>query len=245
MHSAVSLAPLVGVAIMLLGFALRFNPMLIVILAAISSGLAAHFGIVQILAAIGNGFVRTKTVPLILLLPLATIGLLERHGLRERAQMWISKIHAATPGRLLVIYLFAREFSAALGLTGLGGHPQMVRPLIAPMAEGAAETHFGKLNDTTRSRLRAFCASADNVGLFFGEDVFVAISAVALMVTFLKEAGIFVEPMHVALWGLPTAVAAFVVHGIRVYRIDHWLAKQKTIPATSGSTAKRIEGENA
>ncbi|MDO2296251.1 DUF969 family protein, partial [Escherichia coli] len=69
----------------------------------------------------------------------AVIGLLERHGLKERAQAWIAKIHSATAGRLLIVYLFVREATAALGLTSLGGHPQMVRPLLAPMAEGGAE----------------------------------------------------------------------------------------------------------
>lgn len=48
----------------------------------------------------------------------------------------IAKIHSATAGRLLIVYLFVREATAALGLTSLGGHPQMVRPLLAPMAEG-------------------------------------------------------------------------------------------------------------
>lgn len=67
------------------------------------------------------------------------IGLLERHGLKERAQAWIAKIHSATAGRLLIVYLFVREATAALGLTSLGGHPQMVRPLLAPMAEGGGK----------------------------------------------------------------------------------------------------------
>jgi hypothetical protein len=46
------------------------------------------------------------------------------------------------------------------------------------------------------------------------------------MVTFLKETGISVEPMHVAVWGMPTALAAFLVHGFRLYRLDASIAKQ-------------------
>ncbi|ACR32432.1 DUF969 domain-containing protein [Burkholderia glumae] len=233
MSSAVNLTPLIGVALIAAGFALRFHPMLIVTLAAIATGLAAHFSPGQLLAVIGTGFLKTRTIPLIILLPLAVIGLLERHGLRERAQAWIGGIRAATPGRLLLAYLLARELTAALGLTGLGGHPQMVRPLVAPMAEGAAQTRFGPLGDAVRQRLRAFAASADNVGLFFGEDVFVAFGAIVLMVTFLREAGIAVEPMQVALYGLPTALAAFLVHGLRLWRLDGWLARQ----AASGPAA--------
>src|SRR5476649_1486800 len=163
MGTAVNLWPLIGVAVIIVGFILRFNPMLIVAAAAIITGLAAHFPIDRILTAIGTGFLKTRNIPLIILLPLAVIGLLERHGLRERAQIWISGIKAATAGRLLIVYLLVRELTAAVGLTGLGGHPQMVRPLLAPMAEGATEARFGKLSDKVRHTLRAYCAATDNI----------------------------------------------------------------------------------
>ncbi|MEK6348183.1 MAG: DUF969 domain-containing protein [Burkholderia sp.] len=252
MQSTVNLYPLVGVALIVAGFALRFNPLLIVVAAAVVTGLAAHFPLDHVLAAMGAGFIKTRVISLIILLPLAVIGLLERHGLRERAQIWIGGIRAATPGRLLLAYLLVRELTAAVGLTGLGGHPQMVRPLVAPMAEGAAEARFGKLGDAVRERLRAFSASADNVGLFFGEDVFVAFGAIVLMVTFLKESGVSVEPMHVAMYGIPTAVAAFAIHGFRLYRLDSWVARQASVPAASrtadGKAAAhldRAQGEQA
>jgi uncharacterized membrane protein len=226
MQHAVNLYPLIGIAVIIAGFLLRFNPMLIVTAAAIITGLAAHFPVEKILAAIGTGFIKTRNIPLIILLPLAVIGLLERHGLRERAQTWIAGIRAATAGRLLIVYLLVRELTAAVGLTGLGGHPQMVRPLIAPMAEGAAESRYGKLPEAVRLRLRALAAATDNVGLFFAEDVFVAFGAIVLMTTFLREAGINVQPMHVAVWGIPTAISAFVVHGFRLYLLDRKLDRE-------------------
>lgn len=224
----VSLWPLIGVAVIIVGFLLRFNPMLIVAVAAIITGLAAHFPPEKILAEIGTGFIKTRNIPLIILLPLAVIGLLERHGLRERAQTWISGIKAATAGRLLIVYLLVRELTAAVGLTGLGGHPQMVRPLIAPMAEGATETRFGKISDAVRFRLRAFSAATDNVGLFFGEDVFVAIGAVLLIQGFYAQNGIVLEPLHIALWALPTAVAAFVIHAIRIVLFQRALLRKRS-----------------
>jgi uncharacterized membrane protein len=237
METAVNLWPLIGVAVIIAGFILRFNPMLIVAAAAIVTGLAAHFPPDRILIAIGSGFLKTRNIPLIILLPLAVIGLLERHGLRERAQIWISGIKAATAGRLLIVYLLIRELTAAVGLTGLGGHPQMVRPLLAPMTEGAAEARFGKLSDKIRFKLRAYAAATDNVGLFFGEDIFVAFGAIVLMTTFLKEAGIVVEPLHVAVWGIPTAICAFLVHGFRLWLLDRRLERElgaltKNVPAS-------------
>jgi uncharacterized membrane protein len=222
----ISLWPLIGVAAIIVGFLLRFNPMLVVAAAAIITGFAAHFPIERVLAEMGSGFIKARALPLILLLPLGVIGLLERHGLRERAQNWIAGIQAATTGRLLILYLLVRQLTAAIGLTGLGGHPQMVRPLLAPMAEGAAQTRFGKLSDAMRYRLRAWSAATDNVGLFFGEDLFVAFGAIVLMVTFLREAGIETQPMHVALWGIPTAICAFLIHAFRLWRLDRQLEKE-------------------
>ncbi|MFP3249179.1 MAG: DUF969 family protein, partial [Paraburkholderia sp.] len=43
MQTAVNLWPLIGVAVIIVGFVLRFNPMLIVAAAAIVTALAAHF----------------------------------------------------------------------------------------------------------------------------------------------------------------------------------------------------------
>ena len=226
MPTAVNLWPLIGVAVIIVGFILRFNPMLVVVVTAIVTAFAAHFPVDKILAAIGSGFIKTRNLPLIILLPLTVIGLLERHGLRQHAQNWISTIKSATVGRLLIVYLAARQLTASIGLTSLGGHPQMVRPLLAPMTEGAAEARYGKLTDKVRFKLRAFAAATDNVGLFFGEDIFVAFGAIVLMTTFLREAGVEVEPIHVALWGIPTAICAFVIHAWRLRRLDKTLDRE-------------------
>lgn len=235
----VNLWPLIGVLIIIAGFALRFNPMLVVIVTAIGTAFAAGFPLDKVLAAIGVGFIKTRNLPLIILLPLAVIGLLERHGLRQHAQNWISSIKSATAGRLLIVYLAARQLTAAIGLTSLGGHPQMVRPLLAPMAEGATENRYGKLSGKVREKLRAMSAATDNVGLFFGEDIFVAFGAIVLMTTFLKEAGIEVEPIHVALWGIPTAISAFAIHAFRLHRLDRQLARE------IAAEKKAAQGESA
>jgi uncharacterized membrane protein len=250
MLTTVSLWPLIGVAVIIAGFLLRFNPMLVVAAAAVVTSYAAHFPPEKILAAIGTGFVKTRNLPLILLLPLAVIGLLERHGLREHAQAWIGKIQSATVGRLLIVYLLVRQLTAAMGLTGLGGHPQMVRPLLAPMAEGAAVTRYGKISEALRYKLRAYCAATDNVGLFFGEDIFVAFGAIVLMTTFLHEAGIDVAPLRVAAFGIPTAICAFVIHAFRLYRLDKNLDRElaysagKAAPATPAQSAAAVSDDS-
>ncbi len=220
MQSAVNLCPLIGVAVIIVGFVLRAHPVLVVVAACAATGLAAAMPVETILATLGTAFIKTRNLPMILLLPLAAIGLLERFGLREHAQNAIAKIRAATTGRLLIVYLFVREVSAAFGLTSLGGHASMVRPLVAPMAEGAAEAKNGTISDALRYRIRAMSAATDNVGLFFGEDVFVAFGAIVLMQTILAAEGIAVNPLHIALWGIPTAITAFIIHAWHLTRLD-------------------------
>lgn len=237
MGEAISLWPLIGIAVIVVGFVLRFNPVLVVIISGIVTGVAAQMPIATILEKLGEGFLNTRNLPFILLLPLAVIGLLERHGLKERAQAWIAKIHSATAGRLLIVYLFVREATAALGLTSLGGHPQMVRPLLAPMAEGAALNEYGELPQTIRDKIKAHAAACDNIAVFFGEDIFIAFGAVLLIDAFLKENGIEgIEPLHIGLWAIPTAIAALIIHMTRLLRLDAsirrdvmaWKAEQGT-----------------
>lgn len=217
--------PLLGIAVVVIGFVLRFNALLVVLAAGAVTGLAAAFSPVQLLESLGQNFLKTRSLPVILLLPLAIIGLLERHGLRQQAQQMISRVKGATTGRLLTLYLVLREGSAALGLTSLGGHPQMVRPLLAPMAEAVALRQQPALPDNWRERIKAMAAATDNIGLFFGEDIFVAFGAIVLMHTFLRESGIETDPMHIALWGIPTAVAALLIHSVRLLRLDRQLAR--------------------
>jgi uncharacterized membrane protein len=220
MSNAVNLWPLLGVAVIVAGFLLRAHPVLVVVAACGVTGVAAAMDVEHLLASLGTAFIKTRNLPLIYLLPLAAIGLLERFGLREYAQTSVARIAAATTGRLLIVYLFIREGTAALGLTSLGGHASMVRPLVAPMAEGAAETRYPMLSDPMRYRIRAMAAATDNVGLFFGEDIFVAFGAILLMQTILQAEGIIVDPLHMALWGIPTAITAFIIHAWRLHRLD-------------------------
>jgi uncharacterized membrane protein len=133
----------------------------------------------------------------------------------------------------MLIYLLVRQATSALGLTSLGGHPQMVRPLIAPMAEGAAESAHGPLTDKARFRIRGMAAGTDNIGLFFGEDIFIAIGSIVLIVGFLEQAGIRVEALHVSLWAIPTAIVAFLVHGARLLMFDRQVKKDMAAPGAS------------
>ena len=189
--------PLIGILIVVAGFALRLNPLLVVVVAAIATGLAAGHAVTNVIASFGKAFIDSRSVAVVWL-ALPVIGLLERSGLKERAGTLIAGIRVATTGRLLLAYFIVRQLTAALGLTSLGGHAQMVRPLIAPMAEGAAENQYGELPEGTRHKIRAHAAAVDNIALFFGEDIFIAIGSILLIRGFLEQNGIRVEPTQLA-----------------------------------------------
>lgn len=216
--------PLLGIALVVLGFALRFNPLLVVAVAAIVTGLLGHMSFLKVLGVLGHGFNENRNVTLIYIV-LPVIGLLERYGLQQQARRLISGMRGATTGRLLVIYMVFRQIFAALGLTSVAGQAQTVRPLVAPMALAAAEKEHGELDEDTAEHVKSMSAATDNVGLFFGEDIFIAVSSILLIQGALKAYGIELTPFELSVWAIPSAVCAFLIHATRLLLLDRRLRK--------------------
>lgn len=215
---------LLGIGVVVLGFAARVNPLLVIAVSAAVTGVAAGLSPVQIIAAFGHAFNANRFVSVVFLV-LPVIGTLERYGLQERAKALIGRLRGATAGRLLLAYFLFRQLAAALGIP-FGGHAQVVRPLLAPMAEGAAETQIGTLSREQTFWLRAQAAAAENIGLFFGEDIFVAIGSILLIKGFLETNHIFAEPLALSVWAIPTAILAALIHGARLLLIDRRLRRK-------------------
>ena len=222
--------PLLGVAVVVAGFVLRRNPALVVVAAGLVSGIAAGMRIDELLALLGTAFVSNRAL-LLFVLTLPVIGLLEHHGLRERAQAWIAGFRGLTLACLLVSYLGLRQLLSMFGLIDLAGHAQTVRPLLAPMSEAAAAQEGRALADGERAEVRALAAATENVGRFFGEDVFLAFGAVLLIQGLYERQGILLEPLEIALWALPTAIAAFVIHALRIAWVGRRLSRRLAAPA--------------
>jgi uncharacterized membrane protein len=216
--------PLIGILVLVLGFALRFNPMLVVPVAALSTGLLAGLGPDEVIAKLGKAFNDSRAI-IIPWVVLPVIGLLERYGLQQRARALIARFQAATVGRLLILYLLYRQLISAIGLHATAGHPQTVRPLVAPMALGAAERQ-DVLDDADRQRIKAMTAGTDNVGLFFGEDIFIAIGSIVLIQQTLEAYQIILRPLDLAFWAIPSAIAAFLIHSARLLMLDRSLARR-------------------
>lgn len=215
--------PLLGIVIEVVGFALRFNPLLVVVSAAVATGVLAGLDLVAVIEALGTAFNDNRYISVTWII-LPVIGLLERYGLQQRARILIEGVRGATMGRLLVFYLGFRQITAALGMKDIGGHPQAVRPLVAPMAEAAALKTHGTLPDAEREKVLAMAAATDNVGLFFGEDIFFAIASILLIQGVLEGYGYALTPLELAVWAIPPAICAFLIHGARILAFDRRLA---------------------
>ena len=218
--------PLLGIALVVVGFALRFNPVLVVALAALATGLLAHMPFLKVLGVLGHGFNENRNVSFIYIV-LPVIGLLERYGLQQQARTLIRRMRNATVGRFLIVYLIARQILAALGLTSVAGPAQTVRPLVAPMALAAAEKEHGTLDEDTAERVKAMSAATDNVGLFFGEDIFIAVSSILLIQGALKVYGIELTPFELSVWAIPSAICAFLIQSTRLVMLDRRLGRAR------------------
>ena len=221
---------LLGILIVVAGFALRLNPMLVVTAAALATGLIAGMDLVEVVSTFGKAFNDNRIIAIVWIV-LPVIGLLERYGLQQRAAAVIRGFRNATTGKLLLLYLIYRQITAAIGLHSTAGHPQTVRPLVAPMALAAAEKQHGELEGETAEKVKAYSAATDNVGLFFGEDIFFAIGSIVLIQATLSTYGYELTPIQLALWAIPSAIAAFIIHGLRLMLFDRALARH---PRESG-----------
>jgi uncharacterized membrane protein len=218
---------LLGVVVVILGFVTRRNPVLVVGVAGIATGLLGKMSPLEVLAAFGRSFADSRSVTVFAIV-LPVIGLLERYGLREQARRLIGRLGSLSAGRFLTVYMLIRQITAAFGLTSIGGPAQTVRPLVAPMAEAAAERTTGAaLPERLREKVRSYAAATDTVGLFFGEDCFIALGSILLMTGFVNSTyHQNLEPTQLALWAIPVAVCAFLVHGARLLLLDRQLHRE-------------------
>ena len=211
---------LIGVLIVVLGLILKFDTIATVVLAGIVTGLVGGMSIMDILTTLGNSFVNNRYATLFVL-TLPAIGICERYGLKEKAIDFIRSIKSATAGRVIIIYEAIRTLAAAFSIR-LGGHPQFVRPVVVPMAEGAAVAKYGELNDQMADMIRGASAGAENYGNFFAQNCFMGSSGTLLIVSTLVSLGYNVDALQIAKWSIPVAVISMVLGIAR----NLWLDKQ-------------------
>lgn len=215
---------LIGILIIIIGFTLKLDTIAVVVTAGITTGFVAHMSIGEILSTLGEGFINNRATCLFML-TIPVIGLCERYGLKSKAVMLIKKAKGLSTGVLLSGYTLIREATIAMGVT-LGGHPQFVRPLVSPMAEGASVAKYGDLEEEDIDKIKAYSAASDNVGNFFAQNVFMANAGVLLIASTLEGLGINVDTLQIAKAAIPIAVIAFVIWIVQAILLDRKLKKK-------------------
>jgi len=211
------LIKLIGVVIVIVGLLMRFNPLLVVLVAGFATGMVAGMSFLDVLSAIGQAFVTNRYMSLLILV-LPVIGVLERFGLREKAEDIIRSMRTLTAGRVMFAYQIFRQVTVGLGLQ-LGGHPSFIRPIIAPMTEAAAARE-GAVGTAWIDRVRAMSASAENYGNFYGQLLFPAAGGLLLIKGVLENAGYKVDLLIMAKYAIPTAIAASLIALVRFLLLD-------------------------
>ncbi|WP_423219357.1 DUF969 domain-containing protein [Clostridium lundense] len=209
---------LIGILIILIGFIIKLDTIAVVVFAGIATGLVSGMSFNDVMTTLGKAFVENRYMS-IFIISLPVIGLLERYGLRERAAYLISKLKSATVGRLTSLYLVIRTVAAMFGIR-IGGHIQFIRPLILPMAMGAGENRYGKMDKEDVETIKSLEGAVENYGNFFGQNFFVASGGVLLIVGVMKEQGYIVEAVDIAKASLPIAIIIMIVGTIQFLYYD-------------------------
>ena len=121
------LLKLLGIVIVIAGFALKLDSILVILVAAVVTALVGGLGPVTLLETLGSTFVANRSMAIFIIVMLVT-GTLERNGLREAAAALIGKFKGATSGLVIGIYGVMRSIFAAFNV-GFGGVAGFVRPV--------------------------------------------------------------------------------------------------------------------
>lgn len=226
---------LIGILIIIVGFTMKLDTIAVVVTAGIATGLVADMSVADILRTLGEGFM-TNRATCLFMLTVPIIGLCERYGLKAKAVTLIKKAKGLSTGILLSGYTFIREITIGMGVT-LGGHPQFVRPLVSPMAEGAAIAKYGNLDEKDIDKIKAYSAASDNIGNFFGQNIFMANSGILLIASTLEGLGINVDTLQLSKVAIPIGVIALVLWIVQTILLDRKLKKKYTSINNVGGAA--------
>lgn len=200
---------LIGVLIVVIGLILKLDTLATVIVAGLVTGLVSGMNVLDILTVLGESFLKNRLATLFVL-TLPVIGICERYGLKDKATDFIKGLKVATTGRIISLYMIIRSIAAAFSLR-IGGHPQFIRPLINPMAQGAANANFKNVDDKSEDDIKGLTAAAENFGNFFSQNCFVGASGTLLITTTLVDQGFEITAPEVAKWSVVISVIAVLL----------------------------------
>lgn len=215
---------LLGVVIIVVGFALGMNNITVILLAALVTAMTGGLGAEGLLSTLGSAFIANRSVCIFIIVMLLT-GTLERNGLKHAAAHIISRIKNSTPGLVIAAYGVMRVILAAFNV-GLGGAAGFVRPVVTPMAIGAIEAAGEEPHGEHVEAIKGMGAGMENVAWFFGQGLFIGGAGALLVQSTLAQLGYEVSLLELARVEIPVAIFAMVVTIVYYMRLDSRLRRQ-------------------
>ena len=238
---------LLGIAIVVVGLALKLRTTLVVVTAALVTGLLAGLPLFSqegafqsmpyitragqegIINMLGRAFAENRLMTLFII-TLPAIGLAERYGLQEQSAALIRRVSIATVGRLQIIYQLFRVLHGILGLR-LNGHPSFVRPLIFPMSIGAAEAARGArsvedLPEDDIEEIKAANSAGENYGNFYGQNLSPIQPGILLVFGVMKGLGYNVSVWSLVVFAIPITTLSVVLGAIQFWLLDRRYRKR-------------------
>ena len=173
------LLKLLGIVIVVVGFACKLDSILVIMVAAVVTALVAGMDPVSFLETMGSSFVSNRSM-CVFIMTFVITGTLERNGLKQAAAALMNKFKGATAGMVLAAYGVFRVVFAAFNV-GFGGVAGFVRPVVMPMAQAAVESDGKKIAPEQLENIKGMAAGMENITWFFGQMLFVG-GAGALLV---------------------------------------------------------------
>ena len=212
------LIKLLGIFIVIIGFALKKDSILIILTASIVTALVGGLGVNGLLETLGSSFVANRSMAIFIIIMLVT-GTLERNGLKEAAANLIGKVKGASPGMVISLYGIMRAIFAAFNV-GFGGVAGFVRPIIMPMATGAVESSGRSINEEHLEEIKGMASGMENITWFFCQVLFVGGAGGLLVQSTLASLGYEVELIDLVKVEIPVAIVAVLVAVIYFYLKD-------------------------
>lgn len=220
------LLKLLGILIVVIGFVLKLDSILIIMIAAIVTALVAGMNPVTFLETLGSSFVANRSMCVFVMVMVVT-GTLERNGLKQAAANLMKKFKNASAGVVLAIYGVFRLVFAAFNVS-FGGVAGFVRPIVLPMATAAAKKNGKKISEKYEENLKGMASGMENIAWFFGQVLFVGTSGMILVQSTLAELGYDVELVDLMKVQIPVAIIAVAVAIVYYYLKDKQLSRKET-----------------
>lgn len=218
------LIKLSGILIVIAGFALKLDSILIVLIAAIVTAIVGDLGVTGLLETLGTSFISNRNMAIFILIMLVT-GTLERNGLKHAASSLIGKIRNASAGAVIGAYGIMRGTFAAFNVS-FGGVAGFVRPIVMPMATGAIEAKGEEPDEEHVEQLKGMASGMENIAWFFCQVLFVGGSGALLVQSTLETLGYNVELLELAKVEIPVAIFAITTGIVYYFLKDRKLHKR-------------------